>query len=269
MSETCVVSTRHSLARALLSNTHRSVELLRCIRLTPDWFKWIGSYVFGREIEFPTVFRTRLGDSVELFDWSELTTAWRVFLANEYLIDHSVETLLDVGANIGAFSVFAARQLPKAQIVAVEPFPDTYARLAQTIERNGLNSRVRCVQAAVTNRTGEVLFDAAVDSHSYARRIVDASSDRAIRVPALILGDLLERAGWSEVDYLKMDIEGGEYLALGDIPASMLRRAKAIGLEYHDSSKFTALSQTLTLAGFDRIRLRTEGWSGLAEFRRT
>ena len=164
--------------------------------------------------------------------------------------------------------MFAARQLPKAQLVAVEPFPNTYARLAQTIERNGLNSRVRCVQSAVTNQTGEVHFDAAVDSHSYARRIVDASSDQAIRVPALTLGDLLEQAGWSEVDYLKMDIEGGEYLALGAIPESMLRRAKAIGLEYHDSSKFTALSQTITTTGFECIRLRSEGWSGLAEFRR-
>ena len=268
MNEARLVSTRRSLVRPLLANTRRSVELLRCVRLTPDWFKWIRSYVFGGRIEFPTVFRTRLGDSVELLDWSELTTVWRVFLANEYRFDRSVKTLLDVGANIGAFSVFAARQLPKAQLVAVEPFPNTYARLAQTIERNGLNSRVRCVQSAVTNQTGEVHFDAAVDSHSYARRIVDASSDQAIRVPALTLGDLLEQAGWSEVDYLKMDIEGGEYLALGAIPESMLRRAKAIGLEYHDSSKFTALSQTITTTGFECIRLRSEGWSGLAEFRR-
>lgn len=269
MSETRLTSARRNIVRPLLSNLHRSGELLKCVRLTPDWFKWIRSYVFGRKVEFPTVFRTRFGDSVELFDWSELTTVWRVFLANEYRFDRSVKTLLDVGANIGAFSVYAARQLPNVQIVAVEPFPNTYVRLTQTIERNGLGARVRSVQAAATNQSGEVLFDAAVDSHSYARRIVDASSDQSIRVAAVTIGDLLEKAGWSEVDYMKMDIEGGEYLALGAIPESMLRRAKAIGLEYHDSAQFTSLSQTITSAGFKRIRLRPEGWSGLAEFRRT
>ncbi len=104
--------------------------------------------------------------------------------------------------------------------------------------------------------------------HSYCRRIVNEADSHAIHVESVALGDVLDQMGWDECDYLKMDIEGGEYEALLNVSHSMLRRVKAIGLEYHDSQKFPALLNGLAEAGFRCERNRPAGWSGLSEFRR-
>lgn len=256
------------LAYGGIKNIRRLKEVGRCIQGTPQWRQWIASYVLGKATPFPATFRTRCGQSIELCDWSELTTVWRVFYANEYQVPADTKTIVDAGANIGAFALYQAVRMPDAQIVAVEPFPGTFARLVQTIEQNHLGSRVRAIQAALTDHTGTACFDAAPATYSYARQIVEPRVENAVQVRASTLGDILDEVGWSEVDYLKMDIEGAEYGALGGVPNEMLRRCRAIGVEYHDSSRVEVLWRKMAEAGFERVSLRPDGWSGLAEFRR-
>ena len=87
-------------------------------------------------------------------DYGELQVMRDIVLDEEYAVSGiDPETVLDLGANIGIASAWFRGRYPAARIVAVEPDPDTFAKL----ERNlGGDDAVTLVQAAVAGESGEV-----------------------------------------------------------------------------------------------------------------
>lgn len=255
------------MAKAL-SRVDRVGEVFRCARTVASWRSVAWSYIAGGELPYPFPVRTRGGHVLEVQDWSEVTTVWHVFCAQEYRVPRRAETIVDLGANIGAFSVFAIEQRPEARIVAVEPFPSTGERLQRTIQQNRLDNRITAVLAAVQASDGFAWMSGRHDEYSYARRIVGEATAAAIQVPALTLGTLFERHRLGHVDLLKMDTEGGEYAVLETCDRAVLRQCRVIALEYHDSARRGVIWEQLQRAGFRCVRHRPQGWSGVAEFHR-
>src|SRR5262249_34975149 len=66
--------------------------------------------------------------------------------------------ILDVGATIGMFGVFALTRWPGAQITGFEPDPDNFRALSETVAANRLDGRWKVVPAAVSNAVGELRF---------------------------------------------------------------------------------------------------------------
>jgi FkbM family methyltransferase len=122
---------------------------------------------------------------------------------------------IDVGANIGAYSlVVASRAGPSARILAVEPQPEIFERLIFNIRLNGIPT-VKAIDCAVAEKAGEVtLF---LDPHNAGEsslKVVSSSGATPIRVPARTLLDLIEAEAYPRVDAIKLDVEGAEDLIL-------------------------------------------------------
>ena len=83
---------------------------------------------------YPFVCETLWGDQIRVADRSDLATVWIIYLRNEYNVRPEDRMILDCGANIGAFSVFAVSRARSARIVAIEPFPSTFERLVKSVE---------------------------------------------------------------------------------------------------------------------------------------
>ena len=227
------------------------------------------AYLFQRKSGFPTNVSLRSGPVVQVRDWDDLTTVWHVWLADEYLVPRECETIVDLGANIGAFALWAAVRCPRATIYSVEPFPETYDILFEHVRKNGLESRVRCFQKAIGDHDGDVWFDATPGKRSYCRNIVSESTPvERIRVPGLTLASFLDQCGLPTVDCIKMDIEGGEHALFASADVETLRRAKVFTMEYHEPEKSKLIWERLKQAGFEQIAMRPNGWSGLATYRR-
>jgi FkbM family methyltransferase len=124
-------------------------------------------------------------------------------------------TFVDIGANIGAYSLFvAARAGAFARILAVEPQPEIFDRLAYNIRQNPFGT-VKAVACAVADKAGELtLFLDPRNNGESSVKIVGSSAGDAIRVPAVTLSDLLENEGFTSVDAIKLDVEGAEDLIL-------------------------------------------------------
>jgi FkbM family methyltransferase len=133
--------------------------------------------------------------------------------------------ILDVGANIGMFGVFALDRWPGARITAFEPDPDNLRVLRRTVAANDVGDRWEVVGRAVSNAPGELSFvpDLRAEAH-----IADAHETGTITVPTVDFYD------WQSdgVDLVKMDIEGGEWAILSD-PRLLTLKASAIRLEWH------------------------------------
>lgn len=152
-----------------------------------------------------------------------------VAFALSWLVPGSV--FVDVGANVGAFTLPAARKIgPSGAVVAVEPSPGVFPYLEHNVRLNHL-SNVRLVQCALLDRdTGSVPFYEAPTDHFGMGALAAQFNAKPIGVPAHTLDAVLCDADIRTVDLLKVDVEGferdvfagAEGLLTGDQPPRVL-----------------------------------------------
>jgi FkbM family methyltransferase len=124
-------------------------------------------------------------------------------------------TFIDIGANIGAYSLFVAGAAgPSAHILAVEPQPDIFDRLTYNIRLNPFGT-VKAVDCAIADKPGELtLFLDARNSGESSVKIVGSGQAGTVRVPATTLLALMHAEGIGRLDAIKLDAEGAEDLIL-------------------------------------------------------
>jgi hypothetical protein len=79
------------------------------------------------------------------------------------------------------------------------------------------------------------------------------SGANTLEVQAITLQQVFDEHGLDHCDFLKMDIEGGEYAILQGVDANLLQRVQRIALEYHDNAsagKHAELVHLLQSNGF-------------------
>lgn len=149
----------------------------------------------------------------------------------------SCQTILDVGAHIGTFTLYAAAHAPYARITAFEPEPGNAEILRRNIDVNRLNDRVEAVEAAVGGSNGTIEFHLTTASASGGHSIFKYAADsRSITVPMISLESVFTERGIDRCDMLKLDCEGAEYEALYGLSAERLARIRFIAMEYHHFS---------------------------------
>jgi FkbM family methyltransferase len=122
---------------------------------------------------------------------------------------------IDIGANIGAYSLFvAARAQGAACILAVEPQPEIFDRLTYNIRQNPFGC-IKAVACAVADKTGELtLFLDPRNRGESSVKVMKSSQSGAVRVPTKTLLDLIGEEGFTRIDAIKIDVEGAEDLIL-------------------------------------------------------
>jgi FkbM family methyltransferase len=120
--------------------------------------------------------------------------------------------VLDVGANLGFFSLLIAKLDSLRPIYAFEPSPSTFKSLEDNVARNRLSS-VTCFQMAIADHDGEVRF--ALKEHARANAsIVIEDEDRPGTLPVAseTLDTFCKRRSIGRIALLKVDVEGYETL---------------------------------------------------------
>lgn len=249
---------------------NRLPEVARCSALTSQWWPLASAYAGLKKLRLPYTVRFSGGGETVITDFFDLATFWPIFFTPAYPVSRNDKVIIDAGANVGMFTLYAARQAPQAKIVAIEPFPTTFDRLKQTIEINHLSS-VTCLNVALGKEAGQAIMPT-TEMGSQFRQVVTGEDGRpGIPVPVVGLGEMLDQQGLDQVDLLKMDIEGGEYPTLLNATPEALRRIQRICLEYHPSpdihSSLERLASHLENSGFQRTFARDDGEGyGMARF---
>lgn len=152
------------------------------------------------------------------------------------------DLFLDLGANIGSYTVLASR-VCRARSIAIEPDPRTISFLQRNIEANKIEDRVEIVETALGAASGLARFSIGFDT---TNRIVEDFSvtTREVRITALdsIVGD-------RRPTMIKMDVEGYEAEVLkGARQTLKMDSLLAVEAETSDSEVIAALTE----AGFER-----------------
>lgn len=153
-------------------------------------------------------------------DWNEML-AWRNIL-------NTGAVFIDVGANVGTYSIWAAEC--GAAVIAIEPDPPTSSQLRRNVRMNDASIDVR--QIALADRSGRSLLTSGLDAGNHLA--VDGHSD-ATPVAVSTLDDII---GKSSGVFVKIDVEGAERLVLdGGRSALTDGRIVAIQLEWNALSE--------------------------------
>jgi FkbM family methyltransferase len=161
-------------------------------------------------------------------------------------------TFYDVGANIGFFSLLAARIVgPTGRVVAFEADPENAARLRENVERNSF-SWIELEEKAVWSTSGGTVFFGRANPELTPDRgdghVVNGDQPNTISVPAMALDDYVKST--SPPDFVKVDVEGAEVEVLAGA-ARLLRDWKPIVLcELHTDHNRRALLGTFTDLGY-------------------
>jgi FkbM family methyltransferase len=145
-------------------------------------------------------------------------------------------TIIDIGAAIGEFSLYAAANDPGARIIAYEPFPESVEIFKKNLEMNGI-STIKIIPKAVWKTTTRLELDISLQEPlQITSGVTEISTDKSIRVEAVSLADVLRSNKLSSVDLVKLDCEGAEFdILLGSRPETV-KAFKRIVMEYHDGA---------------------------------
>jgi FkbM family methyltransferase len=230
--------------------------VLACSRLFRNWQILLGMYVGMRDFVPPFVAVGRGPFTVTHWEPSDLQTTWAVFCTASYEVPRGGGLVLDLGANIGAFSIYAARVLGVERLIALEPVAQTFDKLQANIAANKLGDSVTPIRKGIGGSSGPRTIHLGVSSpHSsmFYRGDPHYESGAMETIEVTTLDQLFEDLDIDHVDMCKLDCEGGEVEALLAASDDTLRCIRHLSMEYHfpaNLSDETALFGRLERAGF-------------------
>lgn len=213
-----------------LTNSFRNLRtIVTNPALAAAYARWISGKLRG-EVVATLPFDARIGGFENFSNyWGTLCK-----IPGVKQIDHLASYLhggssvcLDVGANIGSFSVILGKRVPDCVIHAFEPASKTFGILKSNIARNRLE-KVEAHQMAVAEQVGTVRFS---DEPSISQRNHIVTAEAAVmhscEVPATSLDTFCESRQIERIGFIKVDCEGVEPLVLRG--ANRLLRERRIG----------------------------------------
>jgi FkbM family methyltransferase len=173
------------------------------------------------------------------------------------------DVVVDVGANIGAFAVFAA-QRTRGRVLAIEPHPDNAESLRRNLRANHCQ-RSEVEECAVSDAPGTLplFIGRSGTTHQLSPLGKDSGAGESVDVRVATLPELLAEHGFDRVDFLKLDCEGAEGVILPALPGPLMAAIRTVSLEFHDDVSalaHDALAKLLEEKGF-RVVLDWDGRS--------
>jgi FkbM family methyltransferase len=175
------------------------------------------------------------------------------------LIPHSA-VIFDVGANIGYVSLLLAKAAGESGIVfAFEALPSNINQLRRNVALNNMQKRVTVVDRAVTQASGPVRF--LVHASGGMGKVAGSAGreekyESEVTVSGISLDEFVYGQGNPAPQVIKMDIEGGEVLALPGMRRVLKEARPLMLMELHGPESCRAAWETLTFAGYEICWMR-------------
>lgn len=203
---------------------HRLSNILARIRLISNWYTTV--FPFNRFGSPAKILRLRTGATLftqNIFS-SDFGCFMEIFNQDIYALESLSlppnPTIIDLGANIGLFSLAAHTYFPDAHIISYEPHPDTFSYLQK-------NAPFATLYNAAVAADGVAFIQAA--GISAQRKL----APHGFPVTSYSLNTILQNI--PTVDLLKIDIEGSEFPLIENATPATLSKIHRIVMEIHAS----------------------------------
>lgn len=234
----------------LRTSIRRAAKAIRVLLTLENWPEVCAAVIRGMPLErIQTRRGTRITSPPTLQLWNHYNDIWYY---KTYTSRYDVPVggiVIDIGANIGIFSLLAAQ---RARIVyAFEPWPETFGYLEVNVRDR---ANIIPVMAAVSSTDGRrgMIPDRGLTASTLAPIGMEAGA--TMEVNCTTLSQVLDTFQIEHCDFLKLDCEGSEFEILYSLTDKELSTIGSLVLEYHDGpdcQRHTELAQFLRCAGFE------------------
>jgi len=231
--------------------------IYRCLPflwLFKNWWVVIELYLLGSKQKTVRLFS---GEKFTIRHFLDALIIKEIFHDNDYHITHAqYKTIVDIGSNIGAFSVLAAKLNPNADIYSYEASPATYKLQIDNLRANNITN-VHPFNLAICDKNTTLKFydhQASGLSSLYPKR----TDSQLKKVKSISLKTIIIKNNIRTIDFLKMDCEGAEYAIILSSPPELLKNINRMTIEYHEgitNHTHQELIVKLKLSGFS-IRVK-------------
>jgi len=241
----------------MIAQNHISfpIYIPRVCRLLKNWPLYLFNYLSRSKKPARYCFR----DGYSLIDGTGTLagTIAVVFIRREYGLLQKFRTIVDIGANMGSFAVYAAQNCPDATIFCYEPQQENFEFLTRNILANSLEYRVSAFKCAVASTSEQRKIGIAESpTHSLLSSTVGTATQT---VRCTTLNEIIVSQKLKGIDFLKINCEGAEYEILESCSRADFDRILNIRLEYHNldgkERNGAALARFLENRGFKISRL--------------
>jgi len=168
--------------------------------------------------------------------------------------------IFDVGANIGYVSLLLAKAAGETgKIFAFEALPSNVEQLRRNLALNGMDAQVTVIASAVTQAPGPLRFLVHA-SGGMGKAAGSAGRDdqyqSEVTVPGISLDEFVYGQGNPPPQVVKMDIEGGEVMALPGMRRVLTEARPLMLMELHGPESSRVAWETLTAAGYEICWMR-------------
>jgi FkbM family methyltransferase len=189
------------------------------------FFKNSDSKIFIEGIKYPIYLRKKTSD-IQAFD--------QVFLDLEYgyNLKISPKFIIDCGANIGLASVYFKNKFPDSTIVSIEPEETNYlTAIKNTQDYKDIN----LIKSGIWNKNTFLKVTDVWNFGNWGFVCNEIDNPGIDTVQAISVSEILKRSNRTEIDILKIDIEGSELELFSSNYEDWLPNTKVIMIELHDA----------------------------------
>ena len=180
------------------------------------------------------IFKTRSKKIIKLRKQStDLMALTHVWLIEEYKKENFEikpnDVVIDVGAHIGLFTIYASQFCTNGKIYSFEPVIENYQLLLENIQLNNLNY-VTSFNQAVSNSDDSI--DLFLNSDESGHSMFSKSSE-SIKINSTSLQNFFDENKIDHCDFIKLDCEGAEYEIIRNLPVEYFQKINKFVIEYH------------------------------------
>ena len=228
-------------------------------KIFKNWYIYPKVYyklINDKFVIFKTKTDLRIKIRVRSTDLMALTNVWMI---NEYDVEdfeiNTNDTVIDIGAHIGLFSLLVSQLCKTGKILSFEPVSENFDLLVSNLKLNHIKN-ILPFNMAVSKNSGRL--DLFLNNDQSAHSIFSKSSE-SISVESTSLQKIFEENKISSCKLLKLDCEGAEYEIIDSLPSEYLDKIQNMVIEYHLADTKPELVKSLILkiknAGF-KIKTR-------------
>ena len=207
--------------------------LVRSWKILKNWYLYPLVY-FKLTKKDHVIFETRSGLKIKIrVNSTDLMALTHVWMIQEYSDDDfpisNDDVIIDVGAHIGLFALFASQFCKNGKIFCYEPIKENYKILIENIEMNQIQN-IFPNNLAVTKKTSRVKIFLNDDQSGHSMFI---QNKNFVEVDSKSLSDIFIDNGIKECDFLKLDCEGAEYEIVESLSSDLFTKINKTAIEYH------------------------------------
>ena len=206
---------------------------LKSTKLFKNWYVYPLVY-FKLTKKEHVIFETKTGLNIKIrvnsTDLMALTHVWMIQeYSNSGFDINDSDIVIDIGAHIGLFALFASQFCKQGKIFCFEPIKENYELLVENINSNKIKNIIPFNFAVSKDADSVKIFL----NDDYSGHSMFLETNNFVIVKSKSLLDIFSENNIHECNFLKLDCEGAEYDIINSLPSDFLNKIKKSVIEYH------------------------------------